>query len=62
VDQRTYAIYAVWFNQQALSYFLVIYYQNVKSYGGGMLTVLSNRDLREMNLDVLKPLLHHEAV
>jgi NADH-ubiquinone oxidoreductase chain 5 len=26
-----------------VSYLLVIYYQNVKSYGGGMLTVLYNR-------------------
>jgi NADH-ubiquinone oxidoreductase chain 5 len=26
-----------------VSYLLVIYYQNVRSYGAGMLTVLSNR-------------------
>ena len=28
---------------QNIPYLLVIYYQNVRSYGAGMLTVLSNR-------------------
>jgi NADH-ubiquinone oxidoreductase chain 5 len=32
-----------WDGLGLVSYFLVIYYQNVKSYGAGMLTVLSNR-------------------
>ena len=32
-----------WDGLGLVSYFLVIYYQNVLSYGAGMLTVLSNR-------------------
>jgi len=32
-----------WDGLGLVSYFLVIYYQNVKSYGAGMLIVLSNR-------------------
>lgn len=32
-----------WDGLGLVSYCLVIYYQNVKSYGAGMLTVLSNR-------------------
>jgi NADH-ubiquinone oxidoreductase chain 5 len=32
-----------WHGLGLVSYLLVIYYQNVRSYGAGMLTVLSNR-------------------
>jgi NADH-ubiquinone oxidoreductase chain 5 len=32
-----------WAGLGLVSYLLVIYYQNVRSYGAGMLTVLSNR-------------------
>jgi len=32
-----------WDGLGLVSYLLVIYYQNVRSYGAGMLTVLSNR-------------------
>ena len=32
-----------WDGLGLVSYLLVIYYQNLKSYGAGMLTVLSNR-------------------
>jgi len=32
-----------WGGLGLVSYLLVIYYQNVRSYGAGMLTVLSNR-------------------
>jgi len=32
-----------WDGLDLVSYLLVIYYQNVRSYGAGMLTVLSNR-------------------
>jgi NADH-ubiquinone oxidoreductase chain 5 len=32
-----------WDGLGLLSYLLVIYYQNVRSYGAGMLTVLSNQ-------------------
>jgi NADH-ubiquinone oxidoreductase chain 5 len=32
-----------WNGLDLVSYLLVIYYQNVKSYGAGILTVLSNR-------------------
>jgi len=32
-----------WAGLGLLSYLLVIYYQNMRSYGAGMLTVLSNR-------------------
>ena len=32
-----------WDGLRLVSYLLVIYYQNVRSYGAGMLTVLSSR-------------------
>jgi NADH-ubiquinone oxidoreductase chain 5 len=33
-----------WDGLGLVSYLLVIYHQNVRSYGAGMLTVLSNRN------------------
>ena len=35
-----------WDGLDLVSYLLVIYYQNVRSYGAGMLTVLSNRIIK----------------
>jgi NADH-ubiquinone oxidoreductase chain 5 len=43
VSPNVISILLGWNGLGLVSYLLVIYYQNVRSYGTGMLTVLSNR-------------------
>ena len=43
VSPNVISILLGWDGLGLVSYLLVIYYQNVRSYGAGMLTVLSNR-------------------
>jgi NADH-ubiquinone oxidoreductase chain 5 len=43
VSPNVISILLGWDGLGLVSYLLVIYYQNIKSYGAGMLTVLSNR-------------------
>jgi NADH:ubiquinone oxidoreductase subunit 5 (subunit L)/multisubunit Na+/H+ antiporter MnhA subunit len=43
VSPNVISILLGWHGLGLVSYLLVIYYQNVRSYGAGMLTVLSNR-------------------
>jgi NADH-ubiquinone oxidoreductase chain 5 len=43
VSPNVISILLGWDGLGLVSYLLVIYYQNMKSYGAGMLTVLSNR-------------------